>query len=52
MRGVRTEFQSDSLKEQERDETRICLTFGERSPQFQSVPLEKYETMGDSQTGE
>lgn len=41
-----------SQREQEFDETRICLTFGEHALQFQSVHLERYETMGESQTGE
>lgn len=48
MRWVCTEFQSGSLKEQEHDETGICPTFGEHALQFQSVHLEKYETVGES----
>lgn len=52
MRWVHGKFQSNSLKEQERDETRVCLAFGEHAPRFQSVHLEKYETMGESQTAE
>ena len=39
-------FTTVPLKEQELDETRIRLTYGERALRFQSVHLENYETIG------